>query len=210
MTIETAGDVARTYTSPGQYVEVRIQQQSGFFVLASEPGAAAWELVMRSGGGVSDVLLAAVPGIPIDVTEAIGAGFPMTDVRGRPLTLALAGTGIAAGPPIVRRRILDGDAARTRVFAGIRARAELPMRSELEAWMGAGVSLLVCLSQGPGPIEGIPFAQGYVQDVLRARSALSGRSDCRVFAVGLPSMVAAIRDLARESGLSPERVCTNH
>src|SRR4029077_1756994 len=118
MTLATARDITQTHESPGQYVEVRADDQTGFFVLSSEPGAGAWQLVMRAGGGASDVLLSAAAGRDLEVTRALGEGFPMIEARSRPLLIVLGGSGVAAGPSLVRRRVLEGDALCTRVLVG--------------------------------------------------------------------------------------------
>jgi NAD(P)H-flavin reductase len=209
-TVEAAPDLVATYQSPGQYVEVRAKKQTGFFVLAGDPGAPAWELVMRSGGGVSDVLLAMAPVASLEVTHAIGAGFPMDVARGHPLIVVLGGTGIAAGSPIVKRRIAESDARSTQVLIGIKTRSELPTRGDLETWMRAGVDVLVCLSQDDGALEGIRYAHGYVQDVLRARAGAFRSPGSRIFAVGLASMIDALKALAPELGIAPGHVYTNH
>jgi NAD(P)H-flavin reductase len=210
MTIEAPPDIVATYTSPGQYVEVCAEQQTGFFVLANEPGASAWQLVMRAGGGASEVLVAAPTGASLEVTRAIGAGFPMAAAHGGPLIVVLSGSGIAAGQPIVRRRIAEGDAARTRVLVGIRTRSELPMRDELKRWMRADVDVLVCLSQDDGSIEGLHYAHGYAQDVLAARVAADSVSEARIFAVGTVSMIDALKRIAPQLGIRSEHVHTNH
>jgi NAD(P)H-flavin reductase len=226
VTVEVTPDVAATHTSPGQYVEVRVggtaEGRTGFFVLANAPGTPdlrRWDFVMRAGGNAADVLLTMTPGAELELTAAIGAGFPMADARGRPLVVAVSGTGIAAGRPIVERRIAEGDAANTRVFMGIRTRAELPMRGDIEAWMGAGVEVLVCLSKDEGSIEGVPHAHGYVQNVLRRVESRDARSDpdregrwsrARIFAVGNASMIEGLKAVAPELGISPEDVHTNH
>jgi NAD(P)H-flavin reductase len=216
MTIATPPRVVETYRSPGQYVEVRAEEQTGFFVLANEPGAMAWDLILRAGGGASDVLVTMMSGAVFEVTDAIGPGFPMSDVRGEPLIVALGGTGIAAGRPIVRRRIAEGDAARTHVFVGVRTPAELPIRADLESWMSAGVIVLVCLSKRDGSIGRIRHEHGYVQDVLRShardwsRAMPTSHAPTRIFTVGVASMVAALKLLAPELGIPPEHVYTNH
>jgi NAD(P)H-flavin reductase len=211
VTVEPAPAIVASYVSPGQYVHARVDGATGYFVLAGAPGAAPWELIMRSGGGVSDVLLAAEIGIELEVTPALGDGFPWAAVHGRPLVIALSGTGVAAGRPLLRRRIADGDAALTQVYLGVRTRAELPLTGDVEAWRRAGVSVTVCLSNPDEPVGDEGFARGYVQDVLRASSSSSTvPRDAHVFAVGVPTMVDALRTLAPSLGIAPERVLTNH
>jgi NAD(P)H-flavin reductase len=208
ITIDAAPGLLASYTSPGQYVEVTIENESGFFVLANYPGAPNWQLIMRAGGGASDFLVATPPGRSMNVTRALGAGFPMDEARGTSLTIVLGGTGIAAGPPLLTRRVMQGDAARTQVFVGVRTRSELGLRREVEAWIQAGARVLVCLSNDEGPLDELPWTSGYVQDVLRARAAsVSGDP---VFAVGPEAMIGALRELAPQLGIAPERIHTNH
>jgi NAD(P)H-flavin reductase len=203
-------ETTKTHISPGQYVEVRIDEQTAFFVLSSPPGAPAWELVMRAGGGASDVLLAAATGKSLEVTSALGEGFRMVETRGHPLVIVLGGSGIAAGPSLVRRRVTDGDAPRTNVLVGVRTREEFGMRGDVEVWSQAGVNVLVCLSHDDRTIEGVGCAKGYVQDVLRARAEALELPRAFIFAVGADSMVDALRRLASELGVEPDRVQTNH
>jgi NAD(P)H-flavin reductase len=182
-----SADAATSHVVPGQYVEVRAEGQTGYFVLSSDPGASPWELVMRAGGGASDVLLVmALPGA-VEVSSAIGSGFPVRDARGRELLVALGGTGIAAGPPVVRRRILDGDARLTRVWVGARHDA-LPLAEEIEAWRAAGVQVTI--------------ANGFLDDAMRG--PIAAAPEAPIFAVGADSMIAALHTMA------PGRVHTNH
>jgi NAD(P)H-flavin reductase len=203
-------ETTNTHVSPGQYIEVRVGEETAFFVLSNEPGASSWELVMRAGGGASDILVGASPGQTLEVTGALGEGFRVIGARGHPLVIVLGGSGIAAGPGLVRRRVLDGEAPRTRVLVGVRTRDEFGMRQEVEAWIQAGVPVLVCLSNDDRTIDGIECAQGYVQDVLRVRAEAVDLKGAFIFAVGADSMVDALRRLASELGIEPGRVQTNH
>jgi NAD(P)H-flavin reductase len=214
VTIDPGSEIARAYTSPGQYVEVRIDGETGYFVLAGRPRARPWTLVMKAGGGASDVLLVAPLGRAIEVTSAIGDGFPMGALRGRPLVLALSGTGIAAGPPVVAQRIEDGDAGQTEVYVGAKTLAELALEDDVRTWRVAGVSVVICLSQDevslPDGRSMCSFAHGYVQDVISQRVAPGAWKDVHVFAVGVASMIDALRALSPALGLTKDRVLTNH
>jgi NAD(P)H-flavin reductase len=218
VTVEPEPSLLASYGHAGQYVEMRVQGETGFFVVSNEPGSPAWELVMRAGGGASDVVLAIPVGSPLELTGALGHGFPLEVAAGHPLLVALNGTGVAAAPPIVRRRVRDGDAAITRVFVGVRARDEVPLELELRAWRQSGVDVVVCLSQPtPGPSgevggqpPGVTFVPGYVQDVIRDRVAPGSLADGRLFAVGSSSMVDALRAHAPGLGLDEGRIHTNY
>ena len=111
----------------------------------------------------------------------------------------------------MRRRIADGDAARTHAFLGVRTRAELPLADDVAGWRRAGASVTVCLSQPGEPLDGGgDLARGYVQDVIAARSRLHDLDDAHVFAVGMATMVDALRGVAPSLGVPAERVHTNH
>jgi NAD(P)H-flavin reductase len=158
------------------------------------------------------VVLAMPAGSAIELTEAIGDGFPMEAVRRRPLIVALVGTGVAAGPPVVRRRIREGDAGLTRVVVGVRTRSELPMEDELAEWSRAGIDITVAFSQiEPGEMASDDrFVRGRAQDALRARFTPRAPDDAAVFVVGASSMIDAVREVVVELGVPPHRVHTNH
>jgi NAD(P)H-flavin reductase len=214
--VEPAPELLSTYVSPGQYLEMRVAGETGYFVIASDPGQQPWELVMRAGGGASDVVLVLPAGAPIEVTGALGPGFPMEEARAEALVIVLQGTGIAAGPPLVRSRIRDGQAGRTFVFAGVRGEPDLPLYDEMLSWMSSGVDVTVCLSLSESaPITPLRIERGYAQDVLIARvttGTLPLRAGDRslVFAVGAASVAQALRAAAPALGIRPDQVRTNH
>lgn len=224
VTVQPEAALLTSHRHIGQYLEMRVEGETGFFVLSNDPGSGAWELVMRAGGGASDVVLAIPLGSALELTAALGEGFPVDDAAGRPLLIALNGTGVAAAPPLVRRRMRDGDGAITQVFLGVRARDEVPLEPELRAWRSGGVDVVVCLSQAaPDPAQvqdleepdasyGVAFAAGYVQDVVRAHvgAAPGSLAAGRVFAVGSSAMIDALRARASDLGVPQDRIHTNY
>jgi NAD(P)H-flavin reductase len=136
----------------------------------------------------------------------------MADVAGRPLVVVLGGTGVAAGRPIVRRRIREGDAARTWVFVAVRRREESALEGDIDAWADAGATVFVCLSQGSTAEDGGRFVHGRIPDILRAFAAShpGAIESALVFFVGTASMVETLREAAPSLGIRPEDVLTNH
>jgi NAD(P)H-flavin reductase len=209
--IETPAGAATSYSSPGQYIKIRIQGESAYYVLANEPGADRWNLILRAGGRVSNLLLTAPLRTTLGATRPIGNGFPMAEARGRSLVVALGGTGIAVGRPVIRRRIAEGDASRTLVLVGIRSYADLAMHEDLIGWSQAGTHVVVCLSHvetASAEVREFAVERGYVHEILRSKEAsIAGGT---LFAAGPEPMVTALRASAPEVGIALSDLHTNH
>lgn len=221
--LEIPEGVAGTFGVPGQYVHVRAAGEGGYFALTGNPGEGSWGLLTRDGGGASQHLVTLPLGALVEVTDALGAGFPCDGARGVGLAVLVTGSGIAAARPVVRRRIAEGDGPRTHLFVGVRSAADLPWRGELEAYAHAGVEVTVALSRevrgardgpespSPEPSPGLRFTSGYVQDALRhAEATRSPGARRQVFAVGVAPMVESLRALAPHLGLTAADIQTNY
>jgi NAD(P)H-flavin reductase len=209
-------ELAGGYRSPGQFTCVRADEETGFFVLASAVGQ-PWELLVRAGGATADMLLGCPLGAQVQMSGALGKGFPYETARDRRLIVAVAGTGIAAARALMRRRIADGTAARTELYVGFRTRAEVPMLAELAVWTNHGARVVACLSRespldAEGPVE---MAHGYVQDVVQAGKARRtinppDGAGAMIFAVGPAGLVETMRKLAVSLGIPEADVRTNY
>ncbi len=206
--IEPPAAIAATFEHPGQYVLLRAGEKSSYYVLANDVGDERWELLVRPGGAVATGVLAAPLGDSLEVSAALGSGFPMEEARGRELLIVVTGSGIAAARPVVRARLRERETCPTEVLVGVRTRTEVPLTAELAEWSRAGTRVTVCLSRESVDPELEGYAAGYVQDVARATPSPSpGRM---IFAAGVNGMVQAIRSLARELGALESDVRTNY
>jgi NAD(P)H-flavin reductase len=206
LAIDPPAEIALSYERPGQYVVLSAGGKNAYFVLAGDPGETTWELVVRPGGEAAEAALAVSPGGPLDLSGAQGAGFPMDEARGQELIVAVTGSGIAAGRPVVRTRIRNGEARATELLLGVRTVADVPMEAELGEWSRAGVQVTICLSRQEAP----GYSSGYVQDVARrdARSAPTQRR--LIFAAGVKPMIEGMRQLAQDLGVHERDVRTNY
>ncbi len=210
-----AARVLATYRLPGQYVTVpplSADAPPSYFVLANPVGADAPEIVLRGGDEVADRLMTAPLGTPVTMSAAQGAGFPGDRAAGRPLWVAVAGSGVAAARAIAAFRRASGEQEMrsTRLFVGVRRLAELPLRAELEELGRAGMAVTVCTSrEEPAATEtnGLRFVAGYVQTALGLEMP---PRDVRLFVAGPDAMVAALRQLARARGVDERDVHTNY
>lgn len=149
VTLAVGPEHASSFRAPGQYVQVTTAAgATGYFALAGELGSARWELLVRNSGDAADALVTLPIGAPIDVTLALGEGFPLASAEGRPLIVAVAGSAIAVARPIVRARGIGwAEPGSTTVFVGARCVAEVPLADELEAWTTHGIETVLCLSR---------------------------------------------------------------
>ncbi len=199
--LDVPDESARAYTAPGQYTEVKAERGNGYFVLAGDVGASRWELLVRNAGDAADALWSLPIGSTIEASAPLGLGFPVDRARGKPLAVAAVGTALAVARPVLRRRIADGDAARTRVFLGVRAPEDIPLAEEVESWAERGAHVTLCISRGdpernPQQIRRADRASGYVQDVLARK--IGGMPDATlIVAAGPEPMLDAMRALAR-------------
>jgi NAD(P)H-flavin reductase len=200
--LDVGADAARSYTAPGQYVEVKVEKGNGYFVLAGDVAAARWELLVRNAGDAADALTSAPLGSAIEVSAALGLGFPIDGALGRPLGVAVVGTALAVARPILRRRIAEGDARRTYVFLGVRSAADVPLAAEVDAWSSQGAHVTLCLSRPAAPEDDRALAravrrQGYVQRaVVLAIEAGELPERALVVAAGPEEMLADMRALS--------------
>ncbi len=199
--LDVPDDSARAYTAPGQYTEVKVERGNGYFVLAGDVGSSRWELLVRNAGDAADALWSLPIGSTVEASAPLGLGFPIDRARGAPLAVAAVGTALAVARPVLRRRIADGDAARTWVFLGVRAPEDLPLADEVESWAERGAHVTLCISRGdparhPQRIPRAERASGYVQDVV-ARVVSRMPEKTLVVAAGPEPMLDAMRALAK-------------
>lgn len=200
-TLDVPPEVAAAYVAPGQYVQIRTSGGNGYFALASEPGHAPFELLVRNNGEASAVLVTASLPVAVELVGPLGHGFPLAQAAGRELVVAVAGSAIAVARPLLRHRIARGEGPRTHLFVGARAPSELPLVDEIESW-AEQANVVLCLSRAevhhdPEIVPRAARRVGYVQAALTDFAARAGASVAPplVFAAGPAEMLADVKAL---------------
>jgi NAD(P)H-flavin reductase len=204
VTLTPPSSFADAYRSPGQYIQVRTDSGSGYFVLAGECHAPSWEILVRNNGEASIDLIGAPEGTVIGATTALGKGFPLQRARGRGLVIAVVGSALSVARPLMRDRVAHREAPLTSIFVGVRSSREIPLVDEVAGWAHAGARLVLCLSRHPDDDPSIlpeaARAQGYVQAVVQTEieaGRLGSQTDGHVvFSAGPAGMLEAMRGLA--------------
>lgn len=195
------------HTHVGQYVavaaEVAPAADKAYFAIASAPGAASTELLVREAPGLAERLASAPVGASFCVSAALGPGFSPNVVESESLVVAVTAGALGVARPVVEARARAGRSAGTHVYVGARTFANLPLVDELERWISLGVSLTLCLSREGALAGSFPVERGYVQDVLRrhAHEERLGRGASALVA-GPDAMVAAVRALVGDGVLA--------
>jgi NAD(P)H-flavin reductase len=199
-------DVVRaSYTRPGQYVHVALRGETGYFALgnrAGREGTAPWEILLRRGGGVADLLFDASDGLEVNVSIALGPGFPVDSARGESALVVVTAGAFAAARATIAHRIADGDASKTSLLVGARTIESVPLQDEIDAMSARGVDVRIVLSRTTAP----HIAEGarYVHHVLSKEHARAW-----IFIAGADTMIADVRAAASALGAPTERVLSN-
>ncbi len=191
-----------TFHTPGQYHRLAVDGVGeSYFALASAPDSPSFDYLARSGSPVADGL---TDGVAVVVSGVMGPGFPLEAAKGHNLLLVATGTGIApirsAIQCVLARRAKYG---RVTLIYGVRNEAEVAYRSELPAWVAAGIETRVTLSAGHATWAG---EVGRVQQQL----AMVPLDDTFAFLCGQPTMEAEVSEILVKLGLDAQRICINH
>jgi NAD(P)H-flavin reductase len=197
--------IARRYTTPGQYIEVKAGAEKGYFVLANDVGQKPWQLLVKNSGGAADALATLPLGSELTVDGPLGQGFSVERMRSRHVVVAVVASALGVARSVLARRIADGSAGLTHLFIGLRAPTDLPIAKEVEAWTENGITVVLCLSRSelhhhPEVLPRARRVAGYVQRALR-RALKAGEvpHGTLVIAAGPPEMLEEMKSLAAES-----------
>lgn len=205
--LDVAPELARAYARPGQYIEVKTPRGNGYFVLAGLPSATRWELLVRNAGEAADALHVLPLGEALDVSSPLGLGFPIDEAEDRPLVVAVVGSALAVARPIMEVRLAADKASSTYLYLGVRAARDVPLMDEVDAWIRAGVHVVLCLSKAELDHDRAVLSRasrrpGYVQHVLeKAFEDEEFRENALVVAAGSEAMLGELRGFGSERGL---------
>jgi sulfhydrogenase subunit gamma (sulfur reductase) len=206
----TGTAVQRGHAAAGQYLKLGLLPDDvpRPTAIASRPGGAHLEFLVRAPDERLAEILAIAPGEKVQASVPLGRGFPLDQARGRDLWLLGVGTGVAPLKAVVERILEERAAFGDVVLAyGVRTADELCFRSRFGAWLGQGIRVIPVVSrpaEGKTPWDG---ATGYVQHHLPR--AFVRPDETVAFVCGLPEMERAVGAALLERGVGPERVFRN-
>lgn len=204
LTLSPAAEVVSSFTIPGQYQRLRVAGHESTFAIASRPGEARFEYLIRPHGAAATRLVSLSPGAPLEASRAEGHGFPLGRAAGHPLILIATGSGFAPIKSVLDHLILHRTTVGpVRALIGLRSEAERPPPSDLERWADAQLDVQFTLSQAPEAFTG---RRGRVQQHLEA---LPVADEPFVFLCGQKHMVADVTHALAQRGVPKHHIALN-
>ncbi len=193
------------HRAAGQYCEIRLGGHTGFFAIASPPGAARPRFFVQDNGGSSTAMLRSPPGAVVQLGPPTGPGYALDALlahRG-PLYALATGSGWYGLRSALWALAAAGRTAT--VYAGFHDPPAVLDTVGQQRLRDRGFAVHLCLSRPP---PGWTGRRGYVQDALLRE--VERLDHGWLLACGQPEMQDAARHRAVERGLRPERFLTNY
>ena len=205
LTIQVPVEHAAAYQVAGQYCALSLNEETGWFAIASPPGVTALEFYVQPAGGSSEGLSRAPIGTAVDVGPPQGTGYGVERALqvGGPLFVLATGSGYSGVRACLARVEAAGRPAR--LYVGARMQADLLFTSEYDGLRAANIEVIEVLSRPAGGWSG---RRGYVQAAFAKE--VDRLDDAWVIACGQPEMQTEARAIAESLGLPPDRFLTNY
>lgn len=208
--VDLAGtDLAGSFQNPGQYVQLRLPSGLvGFFAIASRPGTGDhFEFLVKSGGEIPDELLALPPGSRLELTAAMGQGYPIQHHRGKDVLLFAVGSGISPIRSLIWYLAAHrADYAGVTLFFGARTPKHFAYQDEVAAWQAEGVQVIRVVSrEDDGTDAG--YVHGYVQNAVKVHPIVPANTVA--FVCGMKPMVEGVTTELAAIGVSGDRIFQN-
>ena len=198
----------KAYRVPGQYLQVSLENlKPGFFAIASGPGEAGIELLIKRGNPLTDAIALKKAGSELQASLPMGKGFPLEQAQQGTIFLVGVGSGIA--PLRAMAHVLLQERSkwgRIILIYGARTPCNFPYQAEMDAWNRNGIEVTkVCSRPEEGSWKG---PVGRVHDALRI---LKPNFDpgSTAFVCGMKGMVDDVKVALGGLGLGSERIFQN-
>jgi NAD(P)H-flavin reductase len=213
-------DITKEYTIPGQYVQLRLNEETKplFLAISSPPNGESciFEFLVKK-TDTNEWLTDASIDTAVQVSQVLGGGFPIEenlnslkyDFPTQNVMLFAVGSGIAPIKAAIESGQLrtgsNGGGRSARVYYGERTPGDLCFTDHFARWEAAGVEVVPVLSQPPSSWGG---RSGYVQNALEEDGVPIPRNSGALLC-GMKGMAESVKDVLLKAGVFEGRVLTN-
>jgi NAD(P)H-flavin reductase len=211
-------ETAKDYTVPGQYVQIRADEEDEkpvFMAISSppDPENASFQFLVKK--TTNNLLSEAKAGTAIQISQVLGSGYAMEenlegykyDFPTQNVLLFAAGSGIAPLAAVVESGQLNvkGGGRTARLYYGEQTADDLCLTDRFAAWEEAGCEVVPVLSQPDDSWQG---RTGYVQNALEEDGIAIPRNSGALLC-GMKGMTEAVKELLLAAGVFEGRVLFN-
>jgi len=214
VTLTIPPETAQEYKIPGQYVQVRKDEDTKPLILAiaSSPDAenARFEFLIKKTDDNAWVTDGS-----IEISQVLGNGYPTKeeldgltkyDFPCQNILLFAAGSGIAPIRAAIESGELQTSDTRTaRLYYGVRTEEDLCFVNKFPEWEKKGIQVVPVLSQ---PTDSWQGRTGYVQNALEEDGVPVPRNS-GVLLCGMKGMTEAVTEILTNAGVFGGRILTN-
>jgi len=207
LTLDLSGTPLRgAHQRPGQYVHLRLPGTTeGLFALASPPGTARWDLLVKANSLLTDALVHLHLGARVEVSRPEGRGFPLEHARDKDVLLFATGSGISPIRSVIESIRQERDVyGQVTLYFGARTPAAFAYARDFKTWEQSGIHVVPTVSQ-PGA-SGWQGLTGYVQAHLKEEPLAPGTL---AFVCGQQEMVQGVIRALLARGLPSSAICQN-
>jgi NAD(P)H-flavin reductase len=221
--VEVADEIAKSFTIPGQYVQMKLNDNKpGFYAIASPPSDSTNILSFLIKETDNNSWIAnAKSGSKVDVSLAQGKGFNYAeyfekykfDYPATNILLMACGSGIAPIASAIESNTLNLlttaynslQSRKAKLYIGARTESHLPFQSKYSEWESKGVTVIPVLSQ---PSNNWTGKKGYIQDALK-EDKVSVPRNTGALLCGFRGMTDSVKETLLEAGVFEGRILLN-
>ncbi|WOH07657.1 hypothetical protein DCAR_0727090 [Daucus carota subsp. sativus] len=215
--VSESPEVAASYKSPGQYLQLRLPEveKPAFLAIASPPSLAAergvFEFLIKSvAGSTAEILCGLSGGDVVELTSVMGKGFPIGSISPpeeyQSVFIFATGSGISPIRSLIETGFGADKRSDVRLYYGARNLKRMAYQDRFKDWESSGVKIVPVLSL---PDDNWNGESGYVQAAFsRAEKNYNPESTGAVLC-GQKQMAEEITSALVSDGVSKEKILMN-
>jgi len=221
--VEVSPETAAEFKVPGQYVQVRLDDDTKplFLAIASAPNPEnpSFEFLVKKTDG-NEWMTDVAAGASIQVSQVLGGGFPMEenlegfkfDFPTQNLLLFAAGSGLAPIKSAIESGQLNVEPVAggrsCRLYYGEKTFDDLCCVAQFAEWEAAGYQVVPVLSQPDAGETEWQGRSGYIQNALEEDGIAVPRNSGALLC-GMKGMTESVKDLLVKAGVFEGRILFN-
>lgn len=220
--VEVNDEIAKSFTIPGQYVQMKLNDNKpGFYAIASPPDSRNILSFLIKETDNNAWISGSKAGSAVDVSLAQGKGFNYAeyfekykfDYPATNILLMACGSGIAPIASAIESNTLNLlstaynslQSRKAKLYIGARTESHLPLQSKYQEWESKGVTVIPVLSQ---PSSSWTGKQGYIQDALK-EDKINVPRNTGALLCGFRGMTDSVKETLLEAGVFEGRILMN-